>query len=322
MPTYCLGNAVYNCDYRTKLGTLAEACGTNHHCQSAVYEPPHCVVDPCLAGTKVCIDNVLKTCTDDGKVPVEGVDCGEMICSGFECVPKVCEPNRDFCRDGDVQRCDALGAKSAATRACTNGTACREVGGGGVTCQPVPCKPGSPACLANQSGICAADAMQLETVSQDCAAAGKVCDVAGTCSLSVVDELGSPAQTLAFDVGSLLLNTIDVYSSRHVTKLEARLKTDAPLDVQWQISALVDGQPQLLMTELAHADAGAERVSLSPVGVELEAGQRYEISVAPSSANASFFFDDQLPARLSFATLVRYPLNPRVYEMSITTELP
>ncbi len=281
---------------------VAVSCGANFRCE--VTDMPLCTARSCEPGQKVCADNAVAVCTDDGRVPNTGESCGDDICFQGVCEPKQCEPNAELCVDGDVHVCAAPGVQSVLLQDCPNDAPCGPYVDGGLACVAPICEPGEGVCLANALGKCGEDGRSLVTTSADCASTGLVCNQAGACAASSVDLAAQSLEVEAVS-GAVSGNAIDAHSSRRITKLEAHLLLDVPRDLRWMIFEWQDGTFVTRVNTVTTNNVGSSLFASPPLTFNIEAGKRYAVAVGTVVGDGYVYYEqDPVVRRVSFGTVV------------------
>jgi hypothetical protein len=339
---FCKGNDVHLCDGNGVNSSLSQTCTPGYyHCETYFSGSAYCAQNICNAGQSVCDNNILKTCTADGKIPATGTDCtaDNKYCDSWSltCQPKVCEvTNTTYCKNGDIYYCFDYASESL-QQTCFGDTACKKAGDV-TSCVPLLCHPGETSCAANKVGTCAEDGGSVTGATLDCAATQTVCTTAGTCAASVTDTLGISEDAMTASAGIVIGDAIEVHSARKVTSIEANLVLASTRELRWVIyelvgSTLVARVDKVVSTTPPVAPAWA---SSGPLSYTLKAGKRYLFAVTVNGGNFVTFYD-QAPYETvaSFGTVVGglntgYSANlsgdnvygDYLYQMKISTVLP
>jgi len=208
-----------------------------------------------------------------------------------------------------------------------------------ASCAPLPCASGDTACIGNKLGICAADGQSLGSVTQDCGAAGSVCDVDDKCAKTVIDTLGIAEDAETDYGGSVIGDVIDVTSARKVTELQMSLVLASPRELRWVIYEQVGTNLVARVDKVLSNQSGTGFFSSGAGGLTytLKAGKRYLLAVAIAGGNTSIAYFDAAPFSLnaSFGSLVgrvntsysatldgSYTYPDDIYQMKVTTQLP
>ncbi len=169
---YCLGGNPQLCN---ELGTGSAyqtgTCSASYFCKPG---QSYCAYDLCVAGAKMCDQNVATTCAADGSGPVAGgTNCtaSNKVCDSGTCLPKVCEPNTYFCQGGNSYSCGTSGATSTLLDTCSAGEFCKE---GTPYCQYDLCTAGTPTCNGDKLSTCAVDGSGPVDAGTACGAS-KIC---------------------------------------------------------------------------------------------------------------------------------------------------
>jgi hypothetical protein len=340
---FCQDGDVYKCDSVGVTSSLSQSCQPGYsHCQfypGSNYAA--CAYNQCTANQLLCDGNVVRTCNADGSWPATGTDCGSgNYCDNGACKPMVCQPYATYCQDGDIWQCDYNGApQQGSQQQCPAETACKLIGNF-ASCAPLPCGPGDATCIGNKGGICAADGQSLGSVTQDCGAAGNVCDVVGKCATTVSDTLGIAEDAETDYGGSVIGDVIDVTSARKVTELQMNLVLAAARELRWVIYEQVGTNFVARIDKVNSNQSGTGFFSSGAGGLTytLKAGKRYLLAVAIAGGNSSISYFDSAPFswNASFGNIVgrvnttysatfdgSYNTYPdAIYQMKVTTELP
>jgi hypothetical protein len=337
--SYCDGGNVYQCDGSGVGSSLSQTCQpAYYHCEqypSSNYA--YCASNECYAGEDVCHGNTIKTCTATGTFPDSGTDCGnDKYCENATCKPRVCTPFNYFCKDKDVYYCDDYGRAAYLAHDCNNDTICQANGEGGATCITQPCPPGETACVNNQVGTCSADGNALATVTEDCPAGGNVCDNANQCVESVAEKMGIEDEVETQSSGMAVGDVIDVTSDRKLTEIGANLVLVAPRDLRWVVFEYSNGSYLARIDKVVANQKGSTYFTSGALSYTLKAGRRYMVAVAVTGGSFVSLYD-YAPWSLdglSFGNPIGgyafyYQANigadfysDRLYQMSVTTELP
>ncbi|HYP88161.1 MAG TPA: hypothetical protein VEQ59_08405, partial [Polyangiaceae bacterium] len=238
--SFCQDGNVYQCDSTGTVAALSQTCVPAYsHCETyGGGSYGYCRSNDCTAGQTLCVDNVIKTCADDGSLPAGGTACGaNQYCEDAQCRDQACASNTFFCQDGDIYYCPYAGAPQLSST-CLEGTACKAFGDLGATCSPLYCTPGDTACIGNEIGTCAADGLSLSAVSQSCNSSSTVCTSAAKCAASVTDTLGVAENHEVIDPGTLIADAVEVTSSRKLTQIQMQLGLDGARQLRWVIYEL------------------------------------------------------------------------------------
>jgi hypothetical protein len=337
--TFCEGGNVYQCDSAGVSSSLWQVCQPEYyHCEaypSSNYA--QCRFNDCQPGQVLCDGNTIKTCTADSTLPPTGTDCGnDNYCENASCKPRVCTPFEYFCKDKDIYYCDDYGRAAYLAQDCSNDTICQASGGGGATCVTLPCQPDETSCVNNKVGKCAADGSALATVTEDCTAGGNVCDNDNQCVKSVTEKMGIEDELETQSSSMAIGDIIDVTSNRKLTEIGANLVLVAPRDLRWVVFEYVDGSYVARIDKVVTNQKGSTYFTSGAMSYQLKAGRRYMVAVAVTGGSFGTLYD-YAPWSLdglSFGNPIGgvpfyYSANiggdfypDRLYQMSVTTELP
>ena len=202
---------------------------------------------------------------------------------------------------------------------------------------PLPCSAAETSCLGNKVGTCADDGGSLSSVSEDCSAAGNVCDTAGTCLKSVEETLGIAENGENVESSYLIGDAVEMHSNRKVVELEANLVLAAARELRWVIYEQSGTTFVARIDKLVANQSGSGFFSSGPISYTLKAGKRYLLAVAVSGGNAVAFYDTApWNLELSFGSALGrvatyysptvsadyYYYQEHLYQMRVTTELP
>ncbi|MEY3012503.1 MAG: hypothetical protein RIT45_1238, partial [Pseudomonadota bacterium] len=140
----------------------------------------------CTPGVTYCVGDVIRICdaTGQGYQP-GGTDCANqgLECKDAVCVAKkVCEPNGEYCQNGNPHKCNETGTAGTQILACESGEVCFVGGTGKAACVPKICEPAQPVCAGEVLTVCNASGSAAEPGGTDCAKTGESC----------VDKDGTP----------------------------------------------------------------------------------------------------------------------------------
>lgn len=232
----------------------------------------------------------------------------DSYCDEGVCKPRPCRAGESFCEDNAIAYCEGNGPFRRGDSCDSEGVCVAE--GGKASCHAWWCEPGSAACIANQSGECAADGQSLASVASDCSALSQICDVRGQCAASVVDTLGADGVDGIFTADAIYANDLEVFSSRQLIEIEVMLSLYPARDLVWQVYELDPETwvPSLHCQATSFAEAQQRgAVSSGPLSCALEAGRRYAVAIqdtAPPDASGDIFWGPSPVAgavRTSFA---------------------
>ena len=315
--TFCEGNDLYQCDPTGASSTLSRTCVPGvEHCEvtpAGLYA--YCVANACEAGKKLCAGNVIKTCNADGSLPAVGTTCSkDEYCEDAECKPRSCELGALFCKDNDVYSCQDSGPELYTS--CESGQACVALAAGLdpnidasfyydlVVCVPQACTPGTTSCALNEVGTCGPDGATLSSISNDCAASGKVCTADASCAASASDTLGKDEFAQGMSAGVFLGDVVAVRSPRKLTEIAMWLVFPAARDLRWAVYEQVGNDFISRVEKTSTVANGTGFVGSGPLSYQLEAGKRYAFGVEVSGESVGF--SDSLPFAKdpSFGTLL------------------
>ena len=335
--TFCEGGNVHECDSSGVSSSLWQTCYSDSHCQVYSSTYARCAPNECQPGEEVCHGNTIKTCTASATFPASGTDCGdESYCENATCKPSVCTPFEYFCKDKDVYYCDDYGRAAYLAQDCISDTVCQANGDGGASCVTLPCEPGETTCLNNQVGKCATAGNALEAVTEDCTVAGNVCDNANQCVKSVVEKMGLEDEVETQSSGMAIGNIIDVTSNRKLTEIGANLVLVAARDLRWVVFEYSNGNYVARVDKVVTNQKGTSYFTSGAMSYTLKAGRRYMVAVAVTGGSFVGLYDYAPWSQdgLSFGNTLGgipfyYSANiggdyypDRLYQMSVTTELP
>lgn len=309
--TSCQNNSVYTCSSDGLSTTLYQSCSTyGYHC-SQLTGYAYCAPYFCTPGSTGCSGNVLSTCLQDGSGWASGgTDCTQSnsVCIGnysgvATCSPKVCTANATFCQGGNVLQCDYTGTSSSQRQACTYGTYCKGVGNN-ASCLATPCLPDNAGCANDKYGTCADDGMSVGSSAQDCGALGQVCTLAG-CASSAVDTVASSKQvSTSASYYPLIANTLDVETSRKLTKIEFYLTLPAARTLTWVVYQRNDTNLSEydLKFQQTNSGNGTGFQSSDAFSLTLAGGKSYAIGVYVSDGTFVDYYDSAVsPPSINFA---------------------
>jgi hypothetical protein len=289
----CNNDAAYTCDPLGIEYKLKENCGAGRYCASSG-SWAYCQTSYCLPGETLCSSGSLATCNENGNTDgAAWTPCGAgNVCAADSksCTPQLCPPGSYFCKDHSVSWCWYDGLTSSISWTCPDTAFCDATNG--ATCTPFDCQPKTTACLGNQIGICGADGLSLATVSNDCTKSGDVCDTALGCVSSTVDQLGAAEKVGSYATGQVLGNSIDVLSTRKLTKLEARLVIAGALDLHWQVYERTPAGYVSKHDNVVTDQTGSGYFSSGPIDVTLTAGKRYVLAISTTQGDLVAYFDE------------------------------
>ncbi|MCB9532060.1 MAG: DUF4215 domain-containing protein [Myxococcales bacterium] len=146
---YCAGESIVRCSPDATPSVFADCSASNAYCDEV--PTPHCEPWACTPGTSRCADALsVEECDPrgDGYDAATACDEGEA-CDDGECVELPCLPGTQTCVGPLVYAtCRADGA-APDVATCEDGTYCRELGDGAVTCAPQVCTPGDRHCVGD-----------------------------------------------------------------------------------------------------------------------------------------------------------------------------
>lgn len=276
--TSCIGNELYHCADDGSSNDLFQECGDDFHC---VHVPPGaaaCIRKDCTPNVPYCVGNSTVGCDEFGIHSPVKTDCGELTCYEGACRHVDCMNWNATCLDGNVVTCNFAGVGTQVLAYCPALTTCGTLFGS-VNCVERPCAVGGAGCIANVLGVCGDDQVSLSSITEDCAAGGKVCDGGGACSTLATDTMGESNNTGA--LGSQPVGeVVDVYSERRLTQLEAELQLDVAQDLVWSIAeGDMDDVFHVVATDTTHAQTGDGFYASAALSYVLQAGHRYHFSV-------------------------------------------
>lgn len=133
----------------------------------------------CVANEPLCINQVATTCKADGSGPAPGGETcgGSAVCSGGECVDRLCTPGEKLCQHDDVYVCTSNGASATLFFECGADETCDpEL----AACRPRLCEPGKLGCDDTRIAKCNATGLGWEQQGTDCDDTDQIC-VNGSC---------------------------------------------------------------------------------------------------------------------------------------------
>lgn len=335
--TFCEDGDVHRCDADGISSSLYQQCDqANYHCESySSYAT--CQYNECEPGELVCDGDYVKTCTDTGSYPVNGTYCGaDKYCEDGSCKDNVCEPYTYACKDGDIYYCEYDGRGLYVSEHCPSDTTCKEIESG-FACVSLPCEAGIKSCLGNKVGTCGSDGTALSAVTEDCAAAGKVCGDDLTCVASVEDTLGIAEDAETISAGYVIGDVVEMHSARKLVEIQANLVLAAARELRWVIYEQSGSNFVARIDKVIANQSGTGFFSSGPINYTLKSGKRYLVAVAVTGGNAIAYYDTRpWNMDLSFgAPLGRvvssyastlsanyYYYQDHLYQMRLTTELP
>jgi hypothetical protein len=294
-----------------------------------------CQFNQCTPGQLVCDGDYVKTCSAAGSFPPNGSYCGDTkYCENGACKERECEAYTYFCKNDDIYYCD-YNSKPSISQFCLTDSSCKEIEGS-VACVAVPCAAGETSCLDNQVGTCADDGGSLSSVTEDCGAAGQVCDVGGTCVASVEETLGIAESGENVESTYMMGDAVEMHSSRKLVELQANLVLAAARELRWVIYEQSGNSFVARIDKVVPSQSGSGFFSSGPLSYTLQAGKRYLLAVVVSGGNAVAFYDTApWNLELSFGTPIGrvatyysptvsadYYYQEHLYQMRVTTELP
>lgn len=289
--SFCQDGDVFACDSTGVIGTLSQSCSDYwQHCAQYSTNYAYCESNQCHAGDVVCDGNLIKTCTADSTLPSTGTDCGnDNYCENGECKPRGCDPVDQYvCKDGDIYYCGFSGA--SLQQQCPEQTACKSTGSG-ATCEPLPCEPGSVACLADKLGSCATDGKSLSKVTEDCSASGNVCTADLKCGKSAVDTLAVAETLELISPGYFVGDAIEVNSARKLTELSFKLVTPGPRELRWVIYEQTGQTFTARLDKIVSNVVSTGTVSSGPFNYALKANKRYVVGLVLSGGDGAVYTD-------------------------------
>jgi len=333
----CKEDALYVCNADGTVATLNSSCALNgYHCVVASATYAFCSTYFCQQGAAGCNGNLLTTCKADGSGWTPGgTDCSlsNAICSGAACKPKTCTPSTLFCANGNVQQCDTQGLTSYQSKSCAYGSYCKAQGTG-ADCVPTPCLADTDGCAAEKYGHCASDGMSVGAGATDCAAAGKVCTLQG-CAPTAIDTVASANGAGSLNNSNVVLNYLDVRSTRKLIELEVYLSlpTNSVLTFivyQRNPQGIYDSKFQK-----AVVGTGSGFQSSGAIAYRLEAGNAYAVGVSVSGGSYAYYYASaSMPPSLNFASVIggytsnfssslyAYPNLSTIHYQRLTTTIP
>jgi len=336
----CKDDSSYICsDDGTTLALNYNCTSSGYHCiQSGTYA--NCSPYYCQPGATGCNGNLLTTCKADGNGWVAGgTDCSSSnsVCSDSSCKPKICASYSLFCANGNVQQCDYYGLSSYQAQVCGYGSYCKAQGTS-AGCVPTPCVPDTDGCAGEKYGHCASDGMSLGDGATDCAAASKVCTAQG-CATTAIDTIASPNSAGAVNYYNLVLDTIDVQSSRKLSEIEVYLSLPTSRTLTFAVyqANIVNSQTTYdLKFQKVVSATGSGFQSSGAISFKLEAGKTYALGVSVTGGSFAYYYDAAAtPPALNFAlvrggfasnfaTSLSYgnPSLSSIFHLRLTTSLP
>jgi hypothetical protein len=125
-----------------------ESCGTEQG-------PAWCQGWICTPSQARCNEeeNSAETCSENGLTIASSQDCDatDSLCHEGECKPYICDPYENYCQDGHVYTCDALGISGTIADACGMYEYCDP---SLAACRTQACTPDAVACNNGQVATC------------------------------------------------------------------------------------------------------------------------------------------------------------------------
>lgn len=183
----CQQGNVYFCVDGSHTVPFAE-CGSGEVCDPNLAV---CAKVVCSAGDLSCDGTRIVKCNELGTGYDQiGTDCAssDQVCSKGACETPICKPGATFCKDGNVQTCDATGLAPTVTQVCSSLYYHCGPSGTGAACLYNSCVAGSAACNGNVATKCNTDGSGYESGGTDCGT-DKVCS-AGSCQPKVCTGYG------------------------------------------------------------------------------------------------------------------------------------
>ena len=306
--TFCDGGNVHQCDKLGVSSSVWQYCSASYqHCQpypSSNYA--FCEDNACTPGQVArCYGNEVRACNPDGSAEETGTDCGvDKYCEAGECKALVCQPNTNFCKDGDIYNCEWNGTQAYLAMDCPTDTTCDA---NAFACVPLPCSPGDTVCLGNKVGKCAADGQTLSTVTEDCSLAGSICGPDNKCVKSVVETLGLPEDATTIYSNTLIGDVVKVSSPRTLTEIQAYLVLPSARELRWVVFEETAGSTFTARKDwIASNQSGTGFFSSGVISYPLKAGKTYLFGVSVAGGNTSIAYFDTAPFGLtaSFGTVL------------------
>lgn len=340
--SFCQDGNVYSCDASGTAATLSQTCNAStEHC--ATYNGGsfgYCKANDCHSGDSVCDGDVIKVCNADGSLPASGTACSEsQTCENAKCKERPCVPGNYLCKGADVYYCDFSSPFLSLQQTCEPDSSCKAVGTTGAACAPFACSPSAAACVGDKLGTCAADGLGLSAVTTDCTATANVCTTELKCAKSATDTIGVAEKAELISGSNLIVDVIDVDSTRKLTELQAQLVFTGTLELRWIVYELTGQMFVPKYDKLVSGVTGTGAITSFNSGAlnyKLTAGKRYALGVVITGGDV-FDYVDSLPYTrdVSFGTVTGrvvsyYPNTFDVFSvdtsyvsrMSMTTEAP
>jgi len=296
--TYCDDGYLYTCDATGMSATRGKDCEADgdYHCEQANGGYAYCAPNECEPGEKRCINNVVKTCSDNHSLSGAGEDCGsDSYCEEGECKPRGCTEGLPFCRDGDIWDCQYAPSAPILVYECGEDLTCRvdPFGFSVATCVTPDCAPGTTGCLLNQVGTCGSDGETLSAITTDCTATDSVCTADNECTKTVTDTVGLDETGDWIYASSFVGAMFEVRSARKLTEIQAWLAFPSSRQLRWVVYELSGASFVAKVDKLVTVDgtSGFVTSGVDSFSFELKAGKTYALGVAATTADVQSYYD-------------------------------
>jgi hypothetical protein len=175
-------------------------------------------------------------------------------------------------------------------------------------------------------------------VTDDCSAAGSVCNTENKCEKSVVDTLGGDDDPSVQFPNYVFGNVIKVSSSRKLTDFQMTLDLGStPRQLRWFVFEETAASTFTVRLEtIVSSQTGKASFNSGPVAYALKAGKTYFFGVRILGGNTAVAYLDGIPfaGKASFGTalgqfqaeysspLYSSPDTQSIYQMKLTTTAP
>lgn len=151
----CESGQVLRCNSAGTQYTSEQSCSGRQTCQESSVGAS-CQAWVCTAGVTECVGGERIECSDDGLNILTRTNCDDLgkFCVDGSCKDQLCEPNSEFCRGGNVERCDADGRGSSVVQLCDRESFCDPAG---PRCVEQVCDPNETSCRSNRIVTCNAE---------------------------------------------------------------------------------------------------------------------------------------------------------------------
>jgi hypothetical protein len=180
--------------------------------------------------------------------------------------------------------------------------------------------------------------MSVGEGATDCAAASKVCTAQG-CAATAIDTVASSNSAAAFNYYNLVLNLLEVRSSRKLSEIEVYLSLPTSRTLTFVVyqKNVVNMQTSYdLKFQKVVAATGSGFQSSGAISFKLEADKTYALGVSVTGGSFAYYYDAAVtPPSLNFASVVggftsnfstslsyAYPSLSSIYHQRLTTTTP